>query len=40
MDVVPIGRDYYFVFASDQPNPKRSIVKSAAVLSVSEIVQE
>jgi hypothetical protein len=37
MDVVPIGRDYYFVFASDGENPKRSIIKSAAVLSVSEI---
>lgn len=35
-DCIPIGRDYYFVFKSIGDNPKRSIIKTAAVLMMSE----
>jgi hypothetical protein len=33
VDCIPIGRDYYFVF---EANGKRSIIKTAAVLQISE----
>lgn len=33
---VPIGRDYFFVFSTGGDNPQRSIIKSAAVLQVTE----
>ena len=36
VDVFPIGRDYYYVFASIGDNPKRSIIKTAAVLEIAE----
>jgi hypothetical protein len=34
---VPVGREYYFVFLNDAPLPKRSIIKTAAVLEVAEL---
>lgn len=38
-DVVPIGRDYYFVFATNDEDGvvRRSLIKTAAVLQVMEI---
>lgn len=37
LGVFPVGRDYYFSFLAGQPeNPKRSIIKTGAVLQISE----
>jgi hypothetical protein len=38
LGVFPVGRDYYFSFLTGHPeNPKRSIIKTAAVLQISEV---
>jgi hypothetical protein len=37
VDCVPIGRDYYFVLATDDATPKRCIIKTAAVLQIIEV---
>lgn len=34
VDLVPVGRDYYFVF---ETSGKRSVIKTAAVLQMSEV---
>lgn len=35
-DCIPIGRDYYFVFELQGSRPRRTMIKTAAVLQVTE----